>query len=156
MLTLPPEWKEFFGLLRSNGVEFIVVGAYALAAHGRPRATQDIDIFVRPSRENAQRLAKALAEFGYTALAAEAPEAFATPSRMASLGVPPMQIDLLNAIDGVSFDEALAGSLGEDTGGGELRFLGLTQLVANKQASGRTKDLLDIELLREAGLLEDK
>jgi predicted nucleotidyltransferase len=156
MVTLPPEWNEFIGLLRSNGVEFIVVGAYALAAHGRPRATQDLDLFVRPSVENAQRLANALAEFGYTSLAAEAPAAFATPSRMASLGVPPMRIDLLNAIDGVSFDEALAGSLTEDAGGVELRFLGLAQLVTNKQASGRTKDLLDIELLREAGLLEDK
>jgi len=153
-VKLPPEWIEFFGLLRSNGVEFIVVGAYALAAHGRPRATQDIDILVRPSQSNAANLARALDQFGYSELASEAGEAFQTPNRMASLGNPPMRIDIMNAIDGVKFDEALKGSLVQDLGPLQLHFLGLAELVKNKTATGRVKDKLDLELLREAGLID--
>jgi len=153
-MVFPDEWNEFFGLLRSHGVEFVIVGAYALAANGRPRASQDIDIFVRPSADNAERLATALEAFGYVELAQAAISEFATPAKMASLGRPPLQIDIMNAIDGVSFDEAIAGAIKDDSSEG-LPFLGLRELVANKTAAGRTKDKLDIELLREAGLLDD-
>jgi hypothetical protein len=154
-MNFPSEWLEFFGLLKSHDVEFVIVGAYALAANGRPRASQDIDIFVKPSVANARRLSRALETFGYVELAKAAVTEFAVSAKMASLGRPPLQIDIMNAIDGVSFAEASAGAIVDSSGGIELGFLGLRELVANKTASGRTKDKLDIELLREAGLLED-
>jgi len=154
-MNFPSEWLEFFGLLKSNDVEFVIVGAYALAANGRPRASQDIDIFVNPTAENAERLARALREFGYEELAQAAATEFAAPAKMASLGRPPLQIDIMNAIDGVSFDDARAGAILDTSTGIDLRFLGLREIVANKSATGRAKDKLDLELLREAGLHDD-
>lgn len=151
-MRLPPEWIEFFGCLNRHSVEFVVVGAYALAANGLPRASQDIDIFVAPTQENARRISRALADFGYQALAEAATEAFALPPRMATLGVPPMRIDIMNAIDGVSFEQASTGALHALLDEEDVRFLGLAELVANKEATGRTKDRLDVELLKEAGL----
>ena len=151
-MRLPPEWLEFFECLRSNEVEFVIVGAYALAVHGLPRASQDIDVFVRPTTENARRIAKALGDFGYPALSEAASEAFASPARMATLGTPPLRIDIMNAIDGVSFEEAASESVKLEVAGTSMPFLGLAHLVANKLATGRTKDRLDVELLREAGL----
>ena len=86
-MKLPPDWSEFIGLLSAHGVRFIVVGAHALAAHGRPRATQDIDILVEPTAQNASRVCAALADFGFRDLAG-ASEEFAKPERMATLGRP--------------------------------------------------------------------
>ncbi len=154
-MNFPSEWLEFFALLRSHDVEFVIVGAYALAANGRPRASQDIDVFVNPTKSNAQKLARALDEFGYSELAKVAATEFAVPAKMASLGNPPLQIDIMNAVDGVSFAEAAAGAIHDTTTGIEISFLGLRELVANKKATGRAKDKLDIELLREAGLLKE-
>jgi len=154
-VELPNEWLEFLSLLQRHDAKFIIVGAYAMAAHGRPRATQDIDVFVEPSAENAERVARALDEFGYPELAKESVEAFANPPRMASLGVPPLRIDIMNDIDGVPFGRAYEGATRETLGGLELRFLGLADFVATKKASGRTKDLLDVELLKESGLWEE-
>ena len=154
-MELPNEWLEFLSLLLRHEAKFVIVGAYAMAAHGRPRASQDIDIFIEPSSENAERVARALDEFGYPELAKESVDAFTHPPRMATLGVPPLRIDIMNHIDGVSFERAYAGALQEDLGGIDLRFLGLTDFVATKKASGRPKDLLDIELLKESGLWDD-
>ena len=154
-MELPNEWLEFLSLLQRYDAKFVIVGAYAMAAHGRPRASQDIDIFVEPTAQNAGRVAQALDEFGYPELAKESVEAFTNPPRMASLGVPPLRIDIMNYIDGVSFERAYAGALKESLGEIELRFLGLTDFVAPKKASGRTKDLLDIELLKESGLWDE-
>jgi hypothetical protein len=154
-VELPNEWLEFLSLLQRHDAKFIIVGAYAMAVHGRPRASQDIDILIEPSAENAQRVARALDEFGYPELAKESVEAFAKTPRMASLGVPPLRIDIMNYIDGVPFARAYAGALHERFGGLDLRFLGLADFVATKKASGRTKDLLDIELLKESGLWDE-
>ena len=154
-MEFPSEWLEFLSLLQRHDAKFIIVGAYAMAAHGRPRATQDIDVFVEPSAENAERVARALDEFGYPELAKESVEAFANPPRMASLGVPPLRIDIMNDIDGGPFRRAYEGATRETLGGLELRFLGLADFVATKKACGRTKDLLDVELLKESGLWEE-
>ena len=151
-MELPNEWLEFLSLLQRHDAKFVIVGAYAMAVHGRPRATQDIDVLIEPSVENAERVAQALDEFGYSELAKESVEAFTHPPRMASLGVPPLRIDVMNYIDGVPFAQAYAGALRERVGGLDVRFLGLEDFVATKTASGRTKDLLDIELLKESGL----
>lgn len=156
-MQLPPEWLEFLRLLTTNQVRFVIVGAYAMAANGRPRASQDIDIFIEPSAANAKRVGKAIGAFGYEALAKAAPTEFATPPRMAKMGVPPLRIDVMNAIDGVPFADAFSGSIEADAGDGlRVRFLGIRELVKNKSSTGRTKDKLDVELLREAGLIPDE
>src|SRR5258708_21625421 len=105
MVNLPPDWSAFIGLLCSNRVRFLVVGAHALAANGRPRATQDLDILVEPTPANARRLGLALAEFGFAALAAEAWQ-FAIPDRMAVLCREPLRIDILTHISRGTFAPA--------------------------------------------------
>jgi hypothetical protein len=147
-MDLPQEWNEFFRLLCSNRVRFVVVGAHALAANGRPRATADLDIFVEPTRANAKALVAALAEFGFRALAAEV-DAFATPDRMATLGNPPLRIDLMTSITGVTFAEAWKTRLAGTMGANAVFFLGRDCLIKNKLASGRAKDLADVAILEE-------
>lgn len=147
-MHLPAEWREFISLLSAHGVRYLVVGAHALAAHGRPRATGDIDFWVEPSRENAQRVCAALGEFGFTELAQQI-EAFSIPERMATLGVPPLRIDVMTSVDGVQFSEAWSGRLTAHVDGEEMHFLGLQHLRASKLASGRPKDLADVALIDE-------
>jgi hypothetical protein len=148
MATLPPDWNEFIGLLIATKVRYLVVGAHALAANGRPRATQDLDIFVERTTSNVARLASALRAFGFVALADECSR-FEQPERMATLGKPPLRIDIMNHIDGVTFREAWRGRLVAQFGDHQIGFLGLEQLRANKLAAGRAKDLADIALMQE-------
>ncbi len=147
-MKLPPDWSEFIGLLKSHGVRFVIVGAHALAANGRPRATQDIDFFVEPTTENAARLGDALREFGFPALA-DAASRFAEQDRMATLGTPPLRIDIMTSITGVTFEEAWSGRLTAQLGPHRVAFLGRDALLQNKKASGRPKDIADIALLNE-------
>lgn len=147
-MHLPSDWKEFISLLNAHGVRYLIVGAHALAAHGRPRATGDIDFWVEPSRDNAQRLCAVLEEFGFSALAKQTKE-FAVAERMATLGVPPLRIDVMTSVDGVEFSEAWAARLTNIVNDLEMSFLGLDHLRANKVASGRPKDLADVALIDE-------
>ncbi len=147
-MDLPPDWSEFIAGLNRHGVRFLIVGAHALAANGRPRATQDLDVFVEPTADNAERLGRALRDFGFGALAAEAAK-FAEPERMATLGRPPLRIDLLTSIAGVDFDTAHRGRITGRFGAHEVGFLGRDELIRNKRAAGRAKDLLDVALLEE-------
>ena len=147
-MDLPEDWSEFIGLLLAHRVRFLVVGAYALAANGRPRATQDIDFWVEPTRPNARKLCAALAEFGFPALA-EAVEEFSSPGRMATLGRPPLRIDVMTSIDGVSFDVAWKNRITARFGDSRIGFLGRREMVRNKRAAGRPQDLADIALLGE-------
>jgi len=147
-MKLPPDWSEFISLLCAHRVRFLIVGAHALAAHGRPRATQDIDFWVEPTKENATRLCAALGEFGFPALA-NAVEEFSTPERMATLGRPPLRIDVMTSVDGLTFPEAWDERLVAEFGDQEVGFLGRDGLLKNKRASGRPKDLADIALLTE-------
>jgi hypothetical protein len=148
-MDLPRDWSEFFRLLSSNRVRFLVVGAHPLAANGRPRATADLDIFVEPTPKNARAVVAALSAFGFRALAAEE-DAFATPDRMATLGKPPLRIDVMTSITGVSFAEAWRTRKAGKMGAHRVFFLGREALIRNKLASGRPKDLLDVQLLQEA------
>jgi hypothetical protein len=125
-----------------------VVGAHALAVAGRPRATQDLDIFVAPRAENAARLAQALRDFGFPELADQA-DRFAEPDRMATLGTPPLQIDIMTSITGVTFEEAWSGRTTARMGDVEVPFLGPGELRRNKRASARPKDIADLALLAE-------
>jgi hypothetical protein len=147
-MKLPREWSELIDLLISHRVRFLIVGAHALAAHGRPRATQDLDLFVEPVKANAKRLGAALAEFGYSALAKEWMK-FEERDRMATLGREPLRIDIMTSISGVEFVSAWKGRARAKHGRHFIGFLGRADLIRNKRAAGRTKDLLDIALLEE-------
>lgn len=149
-MKLPPDWSELIGLLGSHRVRFLVVGAHALAVHGRPRATGDLDIWVEPTPANAKRVGAVLKAFGFPALARQA-RRFAEPDRMATLGREPLRIDLLTSITGVTFKKAWRGRVRVQLDGHEVGFLGLKDLVENKRAAGRPKDLLDVALIEEMG-----
>jgi hypothetical protein len=147
-MDLPRDWNEFFRLFNSNRVRYLVVGAHALAANGRPRATADLDILVEPTLKNARAVTASLSAFGFRALAGEV-EAFATPDRMATLGHPPLRIDVMTSITGVTFAEAWKTRKPGKMGTHRVFFLGREALIRNKRASGRPKDLLDVALLEE-------
>src|SRR5262245_10627356 len=103
-MNLLPDWREFIELLNSHGVEYVVVGAWARAFHGIPRSTGDIDFFVRPSAENAERLVRVIERFGFGSLDITSQD-FQTKDRVIQLGIEPYRIDLVTGISGVSFDE---------------------------------------------------
>lgn len=147
-MTLPPEWSEFIGLLCGARVRFLIVGAHALAVHGRPRATGDLDLFVDPTPENAARLAEALKAFGFAALARKTKE-LATPDRMVTLGRPPLRIDVMTSISGVAFAEAWRGRRVVRFGTHRVGVLGRDQFERNKRSSGRPQDLVDLQILGE-------
>jgi hypothetical protein len=147
-MELPPDWSDLIALLSSHHVRFLIVGAHALAANGRPRATQDLDIWVEPTRENARRVCASLGAFGFPALATAIDE-LSTPNRKVTLGNPPLRVDMMTSIDGVAFDDAWSERLEASFGTHVVSFLGRDALIRNKLATGRVKDRLDVELLRE-------
>ena len=146
MTPLPPDWRGFFEALLAARVEFVVIGALALAAHAEPRYTEDLDVLVRPVRANGTRLRKALASFGFGDIAPEAEE-ITDLDRVWMLGRKPFRIDVLTSISGVTWREAWAGHIDVILDGLTLPVIGRTELIANKSAAGRPKDLLDLALL---------
>ena len=146
---LNEDFRDLLVLLADTGVEFVVVGAYALALHGAPRASGDIDLFVRPAPSNAERLFQALARFGAPLQATGVTAAdLAQPGAVYQIGLPPRRIDLLTEISGVSFDEAWASRVATEVEGRTVPFIGREALLKNKQAAGRPKDLADIARLQ--------
>ncbi len=145
-MKLPPEWRSFIDLLCTHKVRFVIVGAHALAAHGRPRATQDLDVLVAPTLVNARRVGAALHEFGFKALA-RAWRRFTGDECFVRLGLPPLQIDIMTHVTGVSFATAWRGRVVLTVDGLEIPFLGEAELRVNKAATGRAKDALDLVLL---------
>lgn len=146
-MEVAPDFDEFIGCLTAHGVEFIVVGAYALALHGAPRFTGDLDIFVRPALDNASRLLNALDAFGFPAVELT-PEAIADHRRMLQMGVPPVQIHVMSAISGVAWDEVWADRVEGLLGNHTVPFLGRATFLRNKQAAGRPQDIADIDALQ--------
>jgi hypothetical protein len=143
-----PDFRDLLACFDRAGVEYVVVGAYALAFHGVPRATGDIDVLVRSTAANAERTWRALTVFGAPLAAAGVePKDFATPGLVYQIGLPPRRIDILTEISGVSFDEAWGSRELADLDGLSVPFLGREALLANKRASGRLKDLADVERL---------
>lgn len=140
--------------LAAAGAEHVVVGGHAVAAHGLVRATLDIDIFVRPSEANAARVVEALRAWG-APLANHGVSAadFSRPGCVYQLGLPPRRIDILTSIDGVSFDDAVRETVTVVSGSLEFPVIGRRALIANKRASGRHKDLSDVEALERSGEL---
>ena len=141
--------RDMLDALRSANVDFVVVGAFAMAAHGVPRATGDIDIFVDANPDNAARVIEALHDFGapldqHGVTAAD----FSRPAQVYQIGLPPNRIDLLTKIDGLTFAEAARDAIAATLFGVSVRVPSLRALIDNKTASGRPKDLLDVEVLR--------
>lgn len=156
-LVLHPDLREFLLCLKRQDVRFIVIGAYVLATLGRPRYSDDLDVFVEASRENAEAIASALREFGgFEELARVVPEHLSTADRMISIGRAPLAIDVTTGIDGVSFAEAWAGRSDLEIQGHTIPFLGKAEYIRTKRAAGRPKDLADLALLHEAGLMDDE
>jgi hypothetical protein len=144
------DFRDMLAALSTNGVRFLVVGAHALAAHGVPRVTGDLDLWVESSPENAGRVWRGLATFGAPLATLDLTESeFSTPDRVVQLGLPPFRIDLMTSISGVGFDEAWEGRLAGVLFGVPVAFLGRDAFVRNKRASGRPKDLADIRALGE-------
>lgn len=142
------DFKELLELFNGHKVEYMIVGAYALAYHGAPRFTGDIDIFVKPSLNNAQRILSALSDFGFGSLKLTVDD-FQNPDSVVQLGVPPVRIDIITSITGVTWLEADKGKLEGVYGDIPVYFLGREQYIANKRALGRKKDLADLESLGE-------
>lgn len=142
------DFKEFVGLLNSTGVEYLVVGGYALAAYGHPRYTGDIDLWIKPTEENAHRLVQALDQFGFAGLGLT-PADFVRPASVVQLGYPPARIDLLTSIDGVEFAPCHSRRITVTIDGVELPIIHVDDFRTNKRVVGRARDLADLESLDE-------
>ena len=140
------DFKELLELFNALSVEYLIVGGYALAFHGAPRFTGDLDLCVKPDAENAQRILDALNEFGFGSLPLTAND-FQQPEQVVQLGVPPVRIDLITSLTGVSWAEASGGRVAGTYGNVPVYYLGREQFVENKRATGRLKDRADIEAL---------
>jgi len=145
-MPLSRDLREFVELLNSNAVEYLVVGAFAVAFHGYPRYTGDLDLLVRPNAENAERVLTALRQFGFGSLGIQAGD-LDTPGKVIQLGVPPNRIDLLTAISGLTFEDAWQSRESGELDGAPAHFIGRSALVLNKKSTGRAKDLGDVEEL---------
>ena len=142
------DFIDFIELLNQHSVDYMVVGAHALAFHGRPRHTGDLDVWIKPSQENATKIVSVLAEFGFSSLGL-AEEDFLKESYVTQLGYPPLRIDILNTISGVQFDEAYANKVDGEVDGLDVKFINITDFIKNKEASGRQKDLGDIASIKK-------
>lgn len=145
-MPLPEEWRAFIKSLNSSGVEYVVVGAVALAHHGCPRYTGDLDVLVRNSEDNARRLESALADFGLASLGLRASD-FIHSYQVVQIGLPPNRIDLLTSLTGVTFEEAWAGRVEVSFGDLTVNFIGRDSLILNKRRTGRPQDKADLEAL---------
>jgi len=145
---LNKDYKEMLENLLDEKVEFIIVGAYALAAHGYPRATGDIDIWVKPEKKNSKRIYKALAKFGAPINQIREDE-FSQAGIIFQIGVAPRRIDIITDIDGVRFDEADEDKIIVEAENLRIPVLSIDMLIKNKMATGREKDLLDVKLLKK-------
>jgi hypothetical protein len=140
------DWSEFLRLLISHRVRFVLIGGHAVAAHGEPRLTEDLDVLVAATLPNARRLRKAISEFGFGASTPSA-EQLARLGTIWMLGRKPWRIDILTQIDGVTFREAWRGRVDVAFQPASLPVIGLTELLRNKRAAGRPKDLGDVTSL---------
>jgi hypothetical protein len=144
--ALPRDFKEFLKSLNSNGVEYLLIGGYAVAIHGHVRATNDIDVWVKISPENAARIQRALCEFGFASALSNG-DRFLTPNNVVRMGVPPIRIAILTSISGVEFEPCYREKEMIQIEEVMVPVISLARLRENKAATGRQKDLADLESL---------
>lgn len=148
MNELPEDFRDLLLDLADAGAEFVLVGGHAVAFHGHPRATKDMDVLIRANPENAARVYRALGNFGAPLDAFQVKaEDFATYIGVLQIGLPPRRIDVLNRADGITFDEAIAEGAGFMLDGRKIPVIGRAALIKNKRAAGRAQDLADIVAL---------
>jgi len=145
-MILNKDFREFIELLNSNNVRYLVVGGYALALHGYPRYTKDIDIWVWISEQNASNIVKSLRQFGFSNPDLTEQD-FLTPGIVVQLGYPPNRIDILTQATGVDFEECYSSRMELEVGGLRICFIDVENLRKNKKATGRLQDLADLENL---------
>ena len=145
-MNIQPDFEEFLKLLEKHNVDYMIVGGYAVAFHGFPRFTKDMDIFFESSSENIDRLRRAVVAFGFSEK--DVPrDIFAQKGNMITFGVVPVRIDLVNDIDGVTFTEAKPNAVRGKYGQAEVTFIGREELIRNKRATPRARDKADVEEL---------
>ena len=147
-MEVQQDFRDLLALFNAHKVDYIIVGAHALAYHGAPRYTGDMDILVRPDPENARRILSALNEFGFGSLGVTV-EDLALPDKVVQLGITPVRVDIITSITGVSWGDALAGRVAETYGGLKVYYIGKKEFILNKRAIGRKKDLADLEAIGE-------
>jgi len=147
-MEIQQDFKELLELFNAHNVQYIIVGGYALAFHGAPRYTGDMDIFVNAEDENAVKVMSALDEFGFGSVGLTDAD-FKKQGQVIQLGVPPVRIDIITSLTGVSWEEARAERAAGEYGDVSVFYIGRAQFIANKRAVGRKRDLADIEALGE-------
>ena len=149
MARTQQDFSEVLALFNARGVEYVIVGAHALAFHGAPPYSGDLGIFLRPDPDNARRVLDALQSFGFGSVGLTAAD-FENPDRVVQLGVPPVRVDIVTSLTGVSWEEVHARRVSGKYGDVPVDYIGREQFIANKRASGRDRDLADVEALGEA------
>ena len=147
-MEIQQDFKELLELFNKHRVGYVIVGGYALAFHGSPRYTGDMDIYVNPDAINASRIIKALEDFGFGSVGLTATD-FERPGQIIQLGVPPVRVDIITSITGVSWEDAFSTRAQGKYGDIPVYFIGREQFVMNKRALGRKRDLADLEALGE-------
>jgi hypothetical protein len=149
-VQLDPDFREFVEVFVANDVRFLIVGGFAVAAHGLPRYTGDLDAWIWVSSENASRVVRALEAFGFAGLGLTEDD-FTQSDRVVQLGYPPYRIDILTSIEGVEFDEAWSRRVVFELDGVRVPFIGRDDLLTNKRVAGRPQDIADVERLTNQG-----
>ena len=146
-MILNKDFREFIELLNAHKVKYLIVGGYAVTVHGYPRYTNDLDIWLWADNDNAQKIIAVLKDFGFGTLKITEKD-FLVSDRIIQLGYPPNRIDLLTGVSGLSFDECYPHKISFEIDGLEIDFIDIDNLKKNKKASGRHKDLNDLENLK--------
>lgn len=146
MIRIPPDFKEFLKLLNSQKIDYLLIGGYAVSYYGYPRSTGDMDIWIAINLENATKIVAALQEFGFGVPELQV-DLFLQENKVIRMGVPPLRLEILTSISGVDFQECYEQRMITEIDGIEVNLISLSHLKINKQASGRFKDLDDLEHL---------
>ncbi|MBU0650445.1 nucleotidyltransferase family protein [bacterium] len=145
-MEIQKDFKELLELLNKHNVDYVIIGGYALAFYGAPRYTGDIDVLVKADQENAKRVLEAIKEFGFECVNLTKKD-FSVLGQVIQLGMPPVRIDIVTSISGVSWDQIYKNKIAGDYGDVPVFFISREDFIVNKRAVGRHKDLADIEAL---------
>lgn len=145
-MVLDKDFKEFIALLNENNVRYLVVGGYAVAFHGHPRYTKDLDVWIAVDSENAEKISDVVRKFGFVSMGLESSD-FLEPDSFVQLGYPPHRIDIIMGCEGLTFSECYSKKQSIEIDGLEIFFLDLESLLRNKESVGRPQDLADVSIL---------
>lgn len=147
-MEVQKDFRELLELFNKHNVEYMIVGGYALAFHGAPRYTGDLDIFIRSDLLNAQRIMRAFEDFGFESVGLTAAD-FERLDNVIQLGIPPVRVDIVTSLTGISWESAFENRVQGRYGDVQVHYIGREQFILNKRSMGRKKDLADIEALGE-------